>query len=685
MDELVAPVYRVRAIEILTELFNGLPLAEADIMARSPSPLVRARVAWSLGRIPGTNPSLVLFRLLGDGDPLVRRCALEAVADHVDALASPELVGLLLPSLGHADKRVRLAAARVASRLSEAAWNDLSTRVSEMDSGTRLTTQMAQMWRVPQGNHPETLSPLATILDEANAPLLRLDAIRLIILALGDWNLHQPTREIYTGYEAAALPANQTETLNHIRALARRQLPSDNAALNDEAARLLAMLEDDDARSARAIVGMITPQSSATSDFHFLVCFSRLRVWPANLTHRVASAILNLDPKLGRLDLRPQQNWPVRLRELVDVLVQREPKLADALLANPGFATPGHLGLGTELGLQHQDAVAKLYLAAVRKNPDFPWTGPLVDLLSLLPASEVRPLFRQQCRNPLLRDELLMRLTAEPEAADCNAYWQGLSSSRMDVVRACVNALLALPRTDLQTNLVAPFALLRRLLDDPDETALRRDVLMLMATETGQHFQVQEPAVPAPAALTYAAAIKVAYRPPFAWLAKNHPQVWRQISTKPEDDAGQWLTTLKTVPWAQGNPARGERLFLERCAICHASERSLGPDLAGVTTRFSVQDLFYAIIYPSREIAAPYRQTAFQMRNGQVVNGFVASQFPAGVIVQTTPTATERLPNSEILSRQPSPVSFMPKGLLNGLKPGDLADLYRFLKSLPPK
>src|SRR4029453_7826910 len=52
MDTGILPAMRVRAVEILTEVHGGLPAESALAGARANIPVVRARVAWSLGRVP---------------------------------------------------------------------------------------------------------------------------------------------------------------------------------------------------------------------------------------------------------------------------------------------------------------------------------------------------------------------------------------------------------------------------------------------------------------------------------------------------------------------------------------------------------------------------------------------------------------------------------------------------------
>jgi len=71
------------------------------------------------------------------------------------------------------------------------------------------------------------------------------------------------------------------------------------------------------------------------------------------------------------------------------------------------------------------------------------------------------------------------------------------------------------------------------------------------------------------------------------------------------------------------------------------------------------------------------------MRDGSAVSGLVLFDSAEVTIVQTGPDATTRLEGSDIRSRQPARVSFMPEGLLDPLPPEALADLLSFLKSLP--
>ena len=61
-------------------------------------------------------------------------------------------------------------------------------------------------------------------------------------------------------------------------------------------------------------------------------------------------------------------------------------------------------------------------------------------------------------------------------------------------------------------------------------------------------------------------------------------------------------------------------------------------------------------------------------------SGFIISA--DGYILQTGATTTVRINTPDIAARRPGALSLMPNGLVDGLKPADLADLYSYLRSL---
>jgi putative heme-binding domain-containing protein len=329
------------------------------------------------------------------------------------------------------------------------------------------------------------------------------------------------------------------------------------------------------------------------------------------------------------------------------------------------------------LGSDRYLACARLYFERVQRDPKYPWSGSLIELLSALPSEQVYPLLRRQWSNVALRDELVLVLSRKPEASDRDKFVAGLSSGQSDVLRASMSALLQVPRPATSGALTPALRLLRRLLNQPQEQAARAQLLALLTLETGQPFKVREPAADLE-------SLKRAYQPVFTWFAQRRPALLRQLDDN-ADDPVVWEMKLKSVPWDRGDPRRGEVLFSQRgCQTCHAGSAQLGPDLGGVTSRFSVSDLFAAIVFPNRDIAPRYRLTTFYTRGGQPYTGLVTFESADGVLVQTSASTTVRLADRDILTRQPSDVSLMPSGLLTGLNHQALADLYSYLETLSP-
>ena len=172
-------------------------------------------------------------------------------------------------------------------------------------------------------------------------------------------------------------------------------------------------------------------------------------------------------------------------------LIKNDPRLADALLRHKDFVRPAHVALTACLDADRRKQAARLFLEAVKKDDDFAWSGPLIELLNLLPAEEVRPVFREQWSNYGLRDALLLRLTDKPEETDREKFLTGLDSGQEQVVAACLdgawNACRATTKP-LRHAAGAPAAAV-----DPgtEGEGRRTQACALLARQTGRPFACQ--------------------------------------------------------------------------------------------------------------------------------------------------------------------------------------------------
>lgn len=134
--------------------------------------------------------------------------------------------------------------------------------------------------------------------------------------------------------------------------------------------------------------------------------------------------------------------------------------------------------------------------------------------------------------------------------------------------------------------------------------------------------------------------------------------------------------------------ARGKRVFATvACYSCHhfAGEGgAAGPDLTGVSGRFSFHDLIESVVAPSRTISDQYQSTIFVLKDGSDVAGRVANLAGETLMVVTdmlAPGDFKNVQRDQVESTRPSTVSPMPEGLLNGLSLDEIKDLVAYLQS----
>ena len=143
------------------------------------------------------------------------------------------------------------------------------------------------------------------------------------------------------------------------------------------------------------------------------------------------------------------------------------------------------------------------------------------------------------------------------------------------------------------------------------------------------------------------------------------------------------LLSLETVDWSAGDADNGRRLF-ERlaCARCHGGRQALGPDLNGVTKRFSRHDLFAAIVEPNRDISPRYQTTSIETKSGKVYTGLIVYESVDGLLLRDAEHKTYRIEAADMESKVLQRNSLMPSGLLKDIQPGDIADLNMYLLGL---
>jgi putative heme-binding domain-containing protein len=163
---------------------------------------------------------------------------------------------------------------------------------------------------------------------------------------------------------------------------------------------------------------------------------------------------------------------------------------------------------------------------------------------------------------------------------------------------------------------------------------------------------------------------------------------------QPREFVREWtVAAVMSLGAEQHKPdlRRGAELFrAASCANCHrvaGTGTLVGPDLTKVSSRFNRRDLLKSIIEPSAVIAENYRSLQIVTVDGSVHIGQTAlgGDYRSPVLRLATdpqqPLKTIEIAKSEIESQRYSPVSWMPKGLLDTLSHEEILDLIAFIES----
>ena len=164
-------------------------------------------------------------------------------------------------------------------------------------------------------------------------------------------------------------------------------------------------------------------------------------------------------------------------------------------------------------------------------------------------------------------------------------------------------------------------------------------------------------------------------------LDRKFVQEWTESDLEPE---------LPKVS-AGRNFARGQEMFAAAlCIRCHrmgAKGSVTGPDLTSVSGRFSPKDVLQSILHPSKVVSEKYQNDMIVTVEGKVITGRIAlSGDYRKSEVQIVPNPLKpneitTLSKSEIEAHEKSPVSIMPKGLLNSLTKDEILDLLAYLEA----
>lgn len=681
---------RARAVEILTELFDGpsMETTEKLIGWAVPSPLVQARLAWSLGRAPrGERGENILAQMtLDDHDSTINRAVWESLAS--------------LPSLGKAAEKANWQHAffqekslyfrrrlRAAAHLADLRRSEVDLKRPENATPEELLTWM---WRL-QFRGELKAEHLDVLAKDVLVPLSELrretEVVRLMQLALGDLRVEAIEPDVYAGYTLRAEPRVLEAARKSINFEAHLDYNFEwmrlAGALNSDSVALLESIADVLNRIRSKCENPDDPNwpDGVTDRLHYLIVLSRLGgERTIGTTDTTVDALVSLHHRMAQQRHYPSRNWAVRVGEVFVELCKRDPKIAAEVVKHPKFVLPEQSLFAARMeGKTKVAAARKLLKSALALGEEAQWTSELVEVIAALPPEESLPALRRKWSDFGLRDSIVTVLAKKPVREDRARFIDSLSSVQPQVVETAATALRRLGGEGSPEELAIVLQTLRQFCANPPNVGVRRDLAALLKTWTGEPIETKDSVT--------ATDVLAIYEPWFAWFAKAHPKASARLSGFAGVDAAAWRERLAKVAFDAGDADRGRTVYEKRaCHRCHrGGGDQLGPDLAGAASRFSRDDLFAAIIDPSKDVAPLYQTMQLVTGSGKVYHGLVVYESPDGTLIQTAPDTTIRIAGQEIVSMRKSKQSLMPIGLLNGATDEELADLYVYLKTLRGK
>lgn len=682
LNERLSDESRIRAIEILTELYGGIDDGSAGSIVRSKSAPVRARTAWSLGRRDQAVPNVkALEPYLKDASPLVMRFALEALQCATDEADWEAIAPLLVPSLGSEDRFVRQAASRVVAKLPASQLGPLATAVQK--SRVAAATVAVGLGLVDRSVKvvPNVINMGMAVLEPTNGKYhpvdLRLECARAMQLALGDVGPAEKRPAVYEGYAPRIDLGPSEKVLNPFRTRIAKVFPTGDERLDFEVSRVIAMLAPLNDELLDKLLTKITDESDPVSDIHYLLVASRIAVDRSQeQTDITAKALVRLDQKIIQREYPQDANWNARVSELYATLVTNDEALPITIAEHTEFGRPAHVVFLSQLPKENLPVAINAFTRQTEANEDYKWTNDVVFVLGESKEQKHQAIVREQLENQTVRNAALMVLSREPMETDRELFVESLDTPDRGILMSSVNALSKLPKGGSAKEFVSLVKTARRLGGIPAEFQLRETVIRVLQQNTGQGFGFvfgEEGYKPQTEVLNKWSG----------YIASKYPEEVDLLNGGASRDLEAITKLMERTDWKAGDAKRGAVLYEKlSCAQCHGGSTALGPDLGGVTGRFSREDLFTAIVAPNKDVSTRYQTTQVQTFAGKIHQGLVIYRSVDGMLLRTSQNQTIRLEGADVEFSRALSTSLMPAGLLKSAKAEDLADLYAYLRTL---
>ena len=164
-------------------------------------------------------------------------------------------------------------------------------------------------------------------------------------------------------------------------------------------------------------------------------------------------------------------------------------------------------------------------------------------------------------------------------------------------------------------------------------------------------------------------------------LSTEFPTLLNAAEAKALADKFDRFHSLADKP---GDRTRGQATFKALCMVCHSvggQGGQVGPVLSGAGAQ-GVEALLRNILTPNAAMEAGYRVFRVELKEGDILEGIRVKEDEEAIVLRQPNAEDLRIPLSTVKRAAFTRNSMMPEGLLEGLKPEEVTDLFAYLKIL---
>ena len=646
--------YRLQAMDLM-QLFGPVPSEDFVVeLSQVPNEKVRARAASLMGYHPGSIGASRLVEMLEDDNLYVRRSACEAL---LRSGARPKDPEVLLNLLAEEDRTLVFLARRILEQVPDIKWR--REVLTSPDTRVSLVGMLGLVNADPSDRTGllvlERISEMMTdFLSDADF----VDALRVSQVALHRCDIDPDRIVQFRNQVAEEFPAGEVR-INH--ELIRLAAHMDAKSIADRGIDFLSSNASTEEKTWVAMhLQLLSHQWTAENRFKLLRHFEQvasettegaLPLYISDVTRDFAKTFSTDDVQAV---LEQGNAW--RNAALACIYKLKTP--IDATTTQTLMGLDQQIVENPRVGdVQRRLRTGIIAMLATSKSPEA--------------SAYLRELWRKE---PERRSLLAMALSAKPEGENWDYLVRSLNILDADAVGDVVGALRSV----------------RVATDDP--MALRDLILLgVRVHETEQSFENIERLLEHWTGMKRPVKSAANMKPWQKWYAKTFPDRTPAVPPPAEEsswDFNQLVEYLESERGGMGDPIDGRVAFTKaQCNNCHQFGNygnAIGPNLSGISSRFTKREIVESILYPGHVVSDQYASKKVLTNDGAIYTGLVGKKSDGSVSIRDARNKVTIVDRKEIDQILPHRSSIMPSGLIDELTLREISDMMSYMGVVTP-